>query len=283
MIPVLLRVDLTRQEYRTEMRNLVNDDTSALPEVDSVEGQPVDLEYLHQETGNRATAVLTSLNRSPADLTGLEFVDGEAFEPSITERALGGFDGSGVEGQEAIGSPGGGQTDITTTTTAVVPPESSQPVSLEGVGRIVSIVVLLVVLAVLARLIVTWMRRRTGVSETEPSDPPPVPARQTIGRSLTEAEQAEAEGRFDDALRLRYEAGLRDLNRLGVVTYTPSLPNGFYRSQVSHGVFDRLTDTFDETVYGLRSTDWLELESSKRDWAELLTDLTGQTRGQRRG
>ncbi len=282
MIPFTLRIDLTRQEYRSEIRSLVDGEASALPDVDSVEGQPVDLESLERETGDRATAVLASLNRMPADLTGLEFVDGEPFEPSITDRALGGFDGSGVDGQEAIGAPEGEQTNITTTT-AVIPPDRSEPASLEGVGRIVSIIVLLVVLTVLVRLIATWMRRRIGVPGADSNDPASVTPAEKEERSLTGAELAEAEGRFDDALRLRYEAGLRDLNRLGVVTYTPSLPNGFYRSQVSHRVFDRLTDTFDATVYGLKSTDWLELESSKRDWAELLTDLTGQMGGRRRG
>lgn len=282
MIPLTFRIDLTRQEYRSEIRSLVDGDASALPDVDSVEGQPVDLEYLEHETGDRATTVLASLNRSPADLTGLEFVDGEPFEPSITDRALGGFDGSGVDGQEAIGAPEGEQTNITTTT-AVIPPDRSEPSSFEGVGRIVSIIVLLVVLAVLVRLIATWMRRRIGAPGTDSSDPASVTPAEKEERSLTEAELAEAEGRFDDALRLRYEAGLRDLNRLGVVTYTPSLPNGFYRSQVSHSVFDRLTDTFDATVYGLRSTDWLELESSKRDWTALLNDLSGHSGGRRRG
>lgn len=281
MISVAFQVDLSRQEYRSEIRRLATDGSPEAPVIDSVEGQRVDLTSLEVETQERATAVLTSLNRPPADLTGLRFVDGEPYEPSITERAIGGFEGSAGGGGGANGRPPGQATnpvDGTTTTTTTIPPQDGSAFDGLSAARLISFTVLVIVVVALLTLAWRAYARRQGSSEKQSAQvQPQQPKSPTAGRlARSAADAAEAEGRYADALRLRYEAGLHDLDRLGVLSFLPSLPNGVYRTQVLHRSFDRLTDQFDRSIYGLHPTGRQDLDASKEEWSRLMADLTGR-------
>jgi hypothetical protein len=86
------------------------------------------------------------------------------------------------------------------------------------------------------------------------------------------ADAAERDGRVEDALRLRFQAGLLRLDELGVLAYRPSLPNAAVSRRLGSPVFDGLLRRFEEVVYGGRPAEPADARSARDGWQEVLAE-----------
>jgi hypothetical protein len=90
------------------------------------------------------------------------------------------------------------------------------------------------------------------------------------------ADAAERDGRIEEAVRLRFQAGLLRLDELGAVTYRPSLPNAAVSRRLGSPVFDRLLRRFEELVYGGRPADATDAGDARDGWRQVLRDAAGR-------
>jgi len=81
-----------------------------------------------------------------------------------------------------------------------------------------------------------------------------------------EAADAEAEGRLDVAVRLRFRAGLLRLAATGTLAYRPSLTNGELTRRVPSADLADLAIAFEEIAYGGRTAGAADVESARSQW-----------------
>lgn len=86
------------------------------------------------------------------------------------------------------------------------------------------------------------------------------------------ADRAEAEGRFGDAVRLRFQAGVVRLQRDGKVRRGKSTPTRAIARQLKIAEFDRLGQTFDAVAYGGRDASADDAAEAKREWQRVLVE-----------
>ncbi|MGI8803552.1 MAG: DUF4129 domain-containing protein [Solirubrobacteraceae bacterium] len=84
------------------------------------------------------------------------------------------------------------------------------------------------------------------------------------------AEAAERDGRFEQAVRLRFQAGLLRLDEIGVVAYRPSLPNGAVSRRLRSPIFDALARRFEEVAYGGRPAEAGDPGQARDGWRRVL-------------
>jgi hypothetical protein len=90
------------------------------------------------------------------------------------------------------------------------------------------------------------------------------------------AEQAEREGRLEDAVRLRFRAGLASLNERGVIGAPAAIPTAQVAQRLHSRRFDALARRFEEIAYGAGHAGPSDVEEARRDWS---TVLSGGERG----
>jgi len=95
-------------------------------------------------------------------------------------------------------------------------------------------------------------------------------ARATAKDLEAAAEEAEREGRYADAVRLRFRAGLERLGESHVVARAASTPNAELSRLLSSERFDSLARSFDEIAYGGRAAGEQDASSARREWQALL-------------
>ena len=137
------------------------------------------------------------------------------------------------------------------------------------VGLPVAVLLLVAVIAIASRLVSRVNRGRVDqagwvVAEGNRSDDPTALERA--------ADQAEGDGRFEDALRLRFRAGLARLAIAGRLPAGAVEPNGEIARTLGSHRFDGLSRTFDEVVYGRRPPRVGDAVAAKRDWPEVLEE-----------
>lgn len=86
------------------------------------------------------------------------------------------------------------------------------------------------------------------------------------------ADDAERGGELDEALRLRFRAGLLRLDSRGAITFRPSLTTGEVRRLLGSDTFDDLATTFEEVAYGGRHAAPPDVENARRAWPRLLEE-----------
>ncbi len=86
------------------------------------------------------------------------------------------------------------------------------------------------------------------------------------------AEAAEREGRLDDALRLRFSAGLRRLDDAAVIELRPSLTTGEVRRALRSGEFDALALTFERVTYGEDAAVAGDVDEARSGWPRVLEE-----------
>ena len=84
-----------------------------------------------------------------------------------------------------------------------------------------------------------------------------------------EADEAERNGDFERAVRLRFRAGLMRLGANGRIEYTSSITNGAVRQTLQSRTFDELALTFDEITYGDRDAVPPDAADARARWPEL--------------
>ena len=126
--------------------------------------------------------------------------------------------------------------------------------------------------AVLGGVVVAWLGRRSSrASVAEPrSSSGLVDLSRDPADLDREAEAAEAAGELEQAVRLRYEAGLIRLVRAKRIELRAATTARDVAGQVGGPVIAELTSTFEEVVYGERAATSDDISEARRGWAELL-------------
>lgn len=86
------------------------------------------------------------------------------------------------------------------------------------------------------------------------------------------AEQAEGRGDLDEALRLRFRAGLLRLDEHGAIAFRPSLTTGEVRRLLGSETFDELATTFEEVAYGGHHAGPSDVDTAREAWPRLLRE-----------
>jgi hypothetical protein len=129
----------------------------------------------------------------------------------------------------------------------------------------------------LAALIIAavWLlaRRYTRGALAAPSAPGSGPRRRERGPAELEreAEQAEHEGRFADAVRLRFRAGLERLSEEGVIAPAGATPTAEVSRALRSQDFESLARRFDEIAYGCAPAAPDDAQAAREGWSDVLS------------
>lgn len=88
-----------------------------------------------------------------------------------------------------------------------------------------------------------------------------------------EAAAAERSGELELALRLRFRAGLLRLDHADVLPFDPSITSGEVKRLLSSRSFDEVAARFDEIVYGRRPPAAEDLRASRSGWGRVLAEI----------
>lgn len=91
----------------------------------------------------------------------------------------------------------------------------------------------------------------------------------TLERLAVEAERA---GQLDDAVRLRFRAGLLRLDAAGALAYRPSLTAGAVLRAVPVPALADLARAFDEIAYGGRPAGTDDVRAAREGWPRVLAE-----------
>ncbi|GMQ85250.1 MAG: hypothetical protein BMS9Abin07_0816 [Acidimicrobiia bacterium] len=132
---------------------------------------------------------------------------------------------------------------------------------------------LLVVLLLLAITIAVVIARRRLSAEFDQQRITDVERRGDAEELEDLADAAEAAGRFEDALRLRFRAGLIRLDDLDVIAYDPTLATGAVRSALHMGEFDTVASQFERVAYSDYDPQRNDVTSHEQGWLTVLGRL----------
>jgi hypothetical protein len=90
-----------------------------------------------------------------------------------------------------------------------------------------------------------------------------------------EAARAERDGRYAEAVRLRFRAGLADLDERGAIARPGSTPNAQLARRLHSDDFDALARRFDEIAYGSAPAGAEDAEEARRRWAAVASGTPG--------
>jgi hypothetical protein len=85
------------------------------------------------------------------------------------------------------------------------------------------------------------------------------------------ADAAEREGRLDEAVRLRFRAGLLRLGDRGAIRYRPSVTTGEVRRVLGSETFEELARTFEGVAYGGQSATTPDVDAARREWPRVVS------------
>jgi hypothetical protein len=84
------------------------------------------------------------------------------------------------------------------------------------------------------------------------------------------AAAAQGAGRFEEAVRLRFRAGLARLAERQVIISAPTRPSADISRALDSSRFDSLAGRFDEIVYGASPATTEDVDQQGREWPEIL-------------
>ena len=113
------------------------------------------------------------------------------------------------------------------------------------------------------------VRRRAAIA-TAAAAPAAEARAETPAALERRAEEAQRRGDHEEALRLRFRAGLLRLDARGAIELRPSLPTGEVRRTLRSDDFDRLAADFDAIVYGRRPAEPGDVDAAREGWAKLM-------------
>jgi len=85
------------------------------------------------------------------------------------------------------------------------------------------------------------------------------------------AAEAEASGSFEEAVRLRYQVGLRRLDDVGALELSPATTTGSVRRSVSLAAFDSVANVFESAAFSDAGATSDDVSASKELWEDIFT------------
>lgn len=138
---------------------------------------------------------------------------------------------------------------------------------LPGGGSAVWIAVVLVMLLIAGAFALRFARTRTvraKRAETGRGDS------HTAGELERQADEAEQSGRYGDAVRLRFRAGLRRLAEHHAVRIPEQRPNGELAGQLDDATFSALAARFDEIAYASSPSGITDVLMARERWPRVI-------------
>lgn len=148
---------------------------------------------------------------------------------------------------------------------------------LPGGGSVVWIAIVLVMLLIAATLVLRFARARTERAkggETARGE------NRTAADLERQADEAEQSGRYGDAVRLRFRAGLRKLADQHAVRIPEQRPNGELVRQLDDASFSALAARFDEIAYASSSGGVTDVLTARDQWPKVIA--AGVTKARQR-
>ena len=96
--------------------------------------------------------------------------------------------------------------------------------------------------------------------------------RETPAELERQAARAERGERWDEAVRLRFRAGILRLGERLELTTTDTIPNHMIARRLQSRRFDSLAERFDEVAYGGGTATAEDAEQQRKEWPELLSE-----------
>lgn len=264
-------IDATPSEIR-ELAERAIDDPSALEElreVDSVDGRPVDVDTA---VGNVEDPQLERRLRSLADDAGIASTDEGSVEPTLARRRAEEILEGGKYTERDVPRPFKGVLDAIGRGLRRIGDWVYELLDdVTGGNARWALWGLLVVAALLGawfarhlirRRVRRERERRAHTVETE-LDP------RELERAADEAERA---GRLEEAIRLRFRAGLIRLSRAHLIPAQPSLTSGDIARHLRLRSFEEVAATFDEVVYGRRAPSPEDAARARTGWTTVLDE-----------
>jgi hypothetical protein len=84
------------------------------------------------------------------------------------------------------------------------------------------------------------------------------------------ADDAERDGRLDEALRMRFRAGLLRLGNRGAIRYRPSVTTNEVRRVLGSETFEELARTFEGVAYGGHDAATTDVDTARREWPHVV-------------
>ena len=134
-------------------------------------------------------------------------------------------------------------------------------------ATVLALVVVLVVRLVSARSGRADPHRAPAMAAAEPENP------DELERAAAEAERA---GRLDEAVRLRFRAGLLRLGDRGAIRYRPSVTTTEVRRVLGSETFEELAHTFEAVAYGGQTATEPDVDSARREWPRVVASAGGK-------
>jgi hypothetical protein len=131
-----------------------------------------------------------------------------------------------------------------------------------------------VLLSVLVAGAAVWVSRRTlsrrvrGAAAAAAAVAPDADDPRVLERR---ADAAEAAGELEQALRLRFRAGLLRLGSRGAIDFRPSISTHEVRRALRSSDFDALAATFDDVVYGGRAAEQDDVGTARERWPRVIS------------
>jgi hypothetical protein len=141
-----------------------------------------------------------------------------------------------------------------------------------GGREIVQLVIVLAVIGGAAWTAHHLARRRTRATLAAEAERNSMESGVDPNELETAAAAAAGDGRYTEAIRLRYQAGLLRLGERGRIVYRPSLTTGEVSDRLRVGAFDEIAATFDAVAYGNRQAGADDAERSDAGWRRLLAE-----------
>jgi len=176
-----------------------------------------------------------------------------------------------------------GRQGTDSTTPSSTEPSGSKPPAepwyrglLDAAGVLVPILALLAFAAAVIWAVSLLAKRRSGLMEPKTSRLSPGQPLEMVDPGELErlAADAEAEGRFDDALRFRFRAGLLRLDAAGRIALEPWSTGRQVAAELSSEPFNRILSTFEPVVYGDQIAVDEDAAAARRDWQHVLSGRT---------
>src|SRR5918912_2673852 len=128
----------------------------------------------------------------------------------------------------------------------------------------------LTALIVIAALFLVAQRVRRRAWERLPGGGERAPRPVDPGRLEREADEAERRGDLEQAIRLRFRAGLLRLDRARAIELEASTTSGEGSRRLRSRDFDDVAGSFDAVVYGRRTPRGEDVELSRAGWRRVL-------------
>lgn len=131
-------------------------------------------------------------------------------------------------------------------------------------------------LIAIAALFSREVRRREARSVAVHGHAAPSEARADARELERLAAAAEGNGDLQEAVRLRFRAGLTRLDERGTIRMRPSLTTGEVARRLRSQSFARLAGDFDEIVYGGRHAKPADVDVARAEWQRVLSETASR-------